>query len=228
MAEKILPISKADAARAKGRSRATVTEACRPGGALAAAVLPDGRLNSAHKSYKAWLAGADRAPTKVAKRAHSRAPKPTTSAKPGRNRASKPTAPAPVEPAPGSQARVPTDDELTGLLQTFGTHRNLSDSLKLRKAYVDLSEKELRLKEAKGQLVKREILVTIVSSFDQAFHQLLTDLPKTATRELYTMARAGRSLEEAESKHKELVSSHLTTAKEQVRHALRSAHGPAT
>lgn len=240
-ATRVRPVSKKDAADQKGVTKGAVSLACRLGGALHAALLDTGRLNSAHPAYEAWIAGrrgqphTDDAPTGKLEGAKSAPTVPTKSVKPGQKKVGKPTAEGPEaaqsasseaikEPAP----RVPTDDELTGLLQTFGTHRNLSDSLKLRKSYVDLCEKELRLKEAKGQLIKREILVTIVACFDQAFHQLLTDLPKTASREIYAMARNGSPLEAAEQKHKELVSSHLTAAKEEVRRKLRAAHGPAT
>jgi hypothetical protein len=231
-------ISKKDAATEKSVTKGAVSLACRPGGILHAALLDDGRLNRLHPNYVAWLRGerqvhgvvprADRAPTSPPKKTKGAPSKPTGSPKKPEKSAGEPTADSPETSSTASQARVPTDDELSGLLATFGTHRNLSDSLKLRKTYVDLLEKELRLKESKGQLVKREILVTIVTAFDQAFHRLLTDLPKTSSRELYAMARSDRPLEEAETKAKELVSSHLSAAKEQVMRALREAHGPTT
>lgn len=49
------PESRAALAARRGVTRGAVTLACRPGGALAAAALPGGRVDTAHPAAIAWL-----------------------------------------------------------------------------------------------------------------------------------------------------------------------------
>ena len=57
------PITKADAARRKGVSRAAVTSATKGGGALAAALVAGGRLDPEHGAFRQWLGEEARGPT---------------------------------------------------------------------------------------------------------------------------------------------------------------------
>ncbi len=178
-------------------------------------------------AVRATTAKPDRAPTPTRKRARATASKPTPSPKQAKKRTGKPTAPPPEKPpapppAPKYPALFPTDGDLEGVLEKFGTHRNLKDSLQLRKTYVDIREKETRLAETEGQLISRELFRKLVGAIETGFRQMLTDLPKTVARTLYAMARSDRPLEEGESKTRELVGAQLESVKEHARRLLKS------
>ncbi len=238
------PISRADAARAKGVSRAAVSIACKVGGQLHAAQLDGGRIDEAHPAFAAWLSSGakaikraeqpDAAPTKPTKPAAAAPRAPTGKAKPPRKQPSGPTAPRPGKGAakppkkPSELAAPPAvaADELDAyasllseLLERFGTARNFRDWLLARKAIADIREKELKNEEKEGLSISRELVQTHVIGLIEGFtRQLLSDTPKTIARTLYSMARSSQPLEAAEAKVRGLISAQLVPVKE---HATR-------
>src|SRR5690606_14977592 len=148
------PISKADAARLRGVSKPAVSQACRPGGALFEALLPNGRLNSSHPAFIAWAG--DAAPKKPARRSPKEAARRAASngfvaANPSAPR--RPTSP-PASSEPDLSAWPPDDGpgstpELEQLSNEFGrliarlgaNHTEAVDQVDLWKRLEDILEK---------------------------------------------------------------------------------------
>jgi hypothetical protein len=241
---KSLPISKADAARAKGVTKGAVSLAVRPGGPLHAALLDTGRIDSAHPAYRKWLgparAPADRAPTATAKAARPAPTAPTSSAKAATAKADKPPArrpgPVPKEvpaPAPEQMPAIPraTTRELAHirgvlkpLVDRFGTYRVLKDWLEALKSIEIILEKHLGNEEAQGRLIDRELVrAHVFGALNAMARKLLQDSPKTIARRLAGHFNAKGTLEEAERMVRENLSSQIAPVKAKAARTLRDA-----
>lgn len=233
-----LPISKADAARAKGVTRGAVTHACAPGGALAPAVLAGGRIDSGHRAYKAWLRGDGARSSR--RKAPARAARGVTSRKPtSRKQRSDPPAARRAraeskELEPERHVPVPADAKeleeyaalLRPLLERFGTRRSFDDWLGALNQIEAILARHLKNEETQGRLISRELVRgAVFGALDALARQLLRDAPKTIARRLYALAKSGAGLEDGEKAVRENISSQIKPVKLRAVQVLRGA-GP--
>lgn len=232
-------VSRAEFARLAGVSKPAVTKASK--GPLLQAACSADRIDVDHPDAVAYVAAAtkgrkggasaaeqtDRAPTKTPKSTKAAPRAPTPPAKPGRKRAAKPPAPPhpppppppPTVPAEGAKPLDAYAQMLDELVTEFGTARNFRDWLQSRKMIADIREKELKIDEAEGRLIRRDLVMThLLGLIEGAFRQLLTDTPKKITRTMYAMARSDSPLEEAEARTRAFMSEQLEPLRD---HAVR-------
>ncbi len=221
----VLPIAKADAARAKGVTRGAVTHACEQGGQLHDALLSDGRIDSGSEAYKAWLSGKaiDRAPTKPTKSGPSKPAAPT-----------RPTAKAPkAKPAP-TEPQVPAPKDiseledlkasLAPLVEKFGTVTAFKDWLAAIRAIETILEKHLSNEQAMGRLISHELVQAhVTGALVTLCRKLLTDAPKTIARRLAGHFASKGTVEEAERIVRENLGSQINPVKAKVVRVLRTA-----
>lgn len=231
---KSLPISKADAARAKGVTKGAVSLAVRPGGPLRAALLESGRIDSAHRAYRAWLGRepSDGAPTTPTKSAKAAPEPPTASAKPAKKKRPGPTPkrpepppPPPLVPAPDSLGEL---EEIRALLKPltdrFGTSRHFRDWLLSLKDIEVILEKHLGNEEAQGRLIARELVrAHVFGALNAMARRLLQDAPKTIARRLAAHFKANGTVEDAERMVRENLSSQIEPVKAKAARTLREA-----
>lgn len=216
------PIARRELARLGGVTQAAITKATQPGAPLADAVLSRGRgLDLDHPKVQAWL-----------KRRHAAAtstPAAPDSAQPA------PTQPRHAAPVLGGDrlrqavremdgAEMPdgwqhlTLDEVAAmpieeLVRRFDHIDSVKGWLDAAKKAADTRAVDLRNMETQGQVVSREMVRTHVFGAMEASHvRLLGDTPKSITRRVYAMARAGEDVEQAEKVVREMISSQLKPA----------------
>lgn len=122
---------------------------------------------------------------------------------------------------PEEVARFPSLT-LQQLVEEHGTEHQIKDWLDARKKIADIVEKDLKNEETLNRLIERELVeVHVFGAIDEAFRRLLTDTPKTLTRELYTASKTGLPVEEAEAKTRQALSKLLKTMKDKATRALK-------
>lgn len=233
-------VSRADIAREKNVSRMAVTKAIQDG-RIAAGACVGSRVDRAHPSVVGWNPKGAPAQPKAPEKGSKQAPK-----TPAVRRD-----PAPTQPAPpvqrGRPSRKATASAVTGipafghgdgqgsdadleelteflqpLLKRFGTDVRFSDWLDSLKTIEDIRGKRLANEKTEGRLIERELVeVHVFGAIDEAFRRLLTDTPKTLTRELYTASKTGLPVEEAEGKTRQALSKLLKTMKDKATRALK-------
>jgi len=231
------PITKTEAAKAKGVTQAAVSFATRPGGALHPALLEDGRrINSTHPAYLAWVKSA-RTPPAPAKAARKRPPVPTTGGPKRGKRAAKatpePTAeppPAPPVPAPQGTSEL---EELSALLRPlldrYGTARGFRDWLQAAGQLEAVRERKLKNDEREGRLIDRALVSTHLMGALQRLHRrLLGDSAKTIVRRVYAAAKGGVPVEETEAEYRAAIGALLKPAAETTAALLRDRSGDAS
>lgn len=226
-------VSRADLARLARVSRVAVTKQCAK--ALAGACAGD-RIDLDHHSVQIFLkahgVASDAAPTKAAKRPRIAPVAPTPSPDPTRKRRAKPTKvgrePDALPPQPDNAGTTEDLERITEMIQPvidrFGTVRALRDLLIALKDLEIIREKRLGNEESEGSLIPRDFVKThIFGAIEGTNRRLLSDMPKTLCRQLYTLAKTGRPLEEAESMTRLLLGKQLEVVKSQVAKSLRNA-----
>lgn len=233
------PVSRAELARLFGTTRANVTQRCR--GSWAAACDGD-RVDLDHESIQAAARkkGIDigkpaRAPTPPAKKgkASHAAPtkvaevEPTAEASPTkRRRGAEPKPDLPTQPADaGSEEDLDfIARTLDPLMPRFGTGQGLKDWAGGRNIVETVRGKMQARQVARGQLIPREFVEThILGLIEGANHRLLTDTARSLVRDLYSRARSGTSLEDAEASAKKIIGKQLDGLKTKAAALIRNA-----
>lgn len=105
-----------------------------------------------------------------------------------------------------------------------GSGPEFQDLLKLHNLYEDGRKKRIANDEKEGRLIGREVVrAAIIGLVDSSNRRLLSDVPETGVRLLYGHCNAGDPIETARTTLKDLLSSHLTPAKDQVVQSLLDA-----
>lgn len=227
-------VSKTDLARIAGVAKPSISKACQrnfPG------ALVGLRVDVDHPDVQRYLADKDGASTRLAEmlaNPPSVPPAPLPSTTPPE------LAPAPAQVrgaarrianatgATDKLAKPTTTIDLSGCLdmtlrevfEHFGTLPQFIDVLDATRRVADITERNLKIAERSGRLISRDFVRThVFAHLDALARRLLTDMPATLVRK----ARANLPIEVAEANARELISSQLQQAKEEIRRAL--AHG---
>jgi len=212
-------MSKAEFGRRVGRGRSTITEACQ--GALTAACLHSGRLDVSHAAVAEWC---------VARGIDPDVLRDVVASRPARARAEPQldrTRPKP-DPAP-SDATHARSLPLDGLLDLtlrqitdrFGSQQGFADFLDQRKKLADTLARELQIDRDRGLLVPRAFIEThVIGLIDGTNRRLLTDVPRSLCRELFSLAKSGAPVEEAESTTRKLIEKQIGGEKTRVLRAI--------
>lgn len=181
-------VSRTELAKLAGVAPKTVTVLAYPGARLAEAVRGRG-MDLDHPAVQAWLQ--ERA---------QKAPRPPLLA---------------TQSTPRAGAREITLDligemPIRDLLRHFEHVDDLNRWLDAAKKLADTRAQDLRNLESEGRVVQREaVRVHVFGAMEASHVRLLSDAPKTITRRLYGMARAGESARTAEKVTREIINSHL-------------------
>lgn len=223
-------VSRSDFARLCGVSPAAVTKACR--GKLAPACKGD-RIDVNHPAAKAYLAAhkqkrpsKDRVKPKARKPQSKPARAKTSSSKPGRKRRTSSTAAAPEDAAPPLNEDGLADEilDLTvrEVAERWGTSRSYVDWLEAYQKQQRARDLWLKNEQAEGSLISRELVEThVFGAMEALSKRLLTDAVKTLAARLYSLAKSGAPLEQAETDARELVTKQLRPVKSRVVRVLR-------
>lgn len=237
-------VSRAEFSRLAGVSDAMVSKLCRPGGKLSPAGVGR-RIDVDHDSAADYLRSKGVDPTKVEPSPAVEPEKPAasrrradggarqskgagerTGGRAGARRAAKSPEPVAV-PDPGDD---PEDIErladrtLRWITDNFGTKTAFKDYLEARKRIADIREKELKNAETEGRLISRDLVQThVFGTIEALTRRLLGDEPKTLAQRVYSMARAGEPIEEAEKVIRDGISSQIKPVKLRVVRTLREA-----
>lgn len=234
------PISKADAARLRGVSKPAVSQACRPGGALFEALLPNGRLDSSHPAFIAWLKSGGaaekpqpvrRSPKEAARRAAAGG---YVAASARAQRAPVPPKPAPEpdvtawppDEGPGSTPELQAlSDEFARLIARLGhNHTDAVDQVDLWKRLEDILEKRIKNARARGELIAREHVKNfVIEPVNKAWVAFLRDLPPNLARTIEAMVHAGEPLEALEAEIRKQMAEHIKAAQSSMLRGLANA-----
>jgi hypothetical protein len=228
-------ISRAELARLAKVTKAAVTKALK--GPLAASRVAD-RADLNHPALQAWLvkrgaapaasARSDRAPTPKPKGKAAAPAAPTSSRKrPAKAKPAPPEDPPPLPPeeAPPAMAEVDAFRALLGpLAARFSTRREFKDWLQGLEGLERYRRQRLENDERQGRVISRELVKThFFGAIDASNKRLLSDTPRTIATDLFALAKAGGSLEDAERSVRDAISSQLEPVKESMTRALRNA-----
>ncbi len=117
-------------------------------------------------------------------------------------------------------------DELASLLRPitdrWGTERRVKDWLAALEALERIQEKHLGNEETKANLIARDLVSNhVFGALRSHTQKLLRDFPKTSTRRVYALAKAGASLEEAEGAVREMLSKLIKDVKARIERSLK-------
>lgn len=233
-------VSRADLARRAKVSRPALTKQCKK--ALAPACDGD-RIDLDHPAVQSFLKAhgvedkpppvvSARAPTKTPKRAAWVPDEQTEVHDPPPKRRRKPTRAEieaePLPPQPDGAGSSEDLDELVRYLQPlrarFGTERLFRDWLIGLKIAEDIDSKRLDTAIKRGAVYPRQFVHAHILGLINGFNlRLLGDTPKTLCRELYSLAKTGRPLEEAERISRQLLGKQLKSVKSRVEIAIQNA-----
>jgi len=178
---------------------------------MAGAGLPNGRIDAEHPAVVEWARARGIDPARLLDR--GRAPSGIVQSGDGRSAEQGSTPEGPPQD-------VPRDPEaLLGLtfkeiVDMWGGVISLSDWLDARKRTAEIRRLELQNAETDGRLIERELVrVRVFGLVDATFRRLLGHAPKTIARRVYTLAKAGAPVEEAEAFVRETISSQLRILK---------------
>lgn len=98
------------------------------------------------------------------------------------------------------------------------------DELKALKLQEDIREKRLKNEQTEGALIAREFVKThLFGLLEELSRRILADGSRTIARKLYTAARSGVPLEEAEAMVRDILSQHLKKARDLAKRRIRGA-----
>lgn len=212
------PITKADAARRRGVTAASITKWAKK---HPEACLDGGRIDADHSSWLAYLSDSDDTSTDDTDEVAAETPTPTVV----RSRERDP------EPEPDDEDLDLESDfdryadlTLRELIERHGTKTGVRDWLDARKKIAEIREKDLKNAETDGRLIDRELVKThVFGAIEAGNRRLLTDFPKTAAARVYALAKTGMPLEDAEKLIRELIGTQLDPVKETAVRVLRNA-----
>jgi hypothetical protein len=193
----------------RGISRAAVTLAVRPGGALHAAYLPDVRMvDVAHPAAQAYLASR-RSPSA---RSEAAAVADAAAIELG-------IAPVDVHVAPGELERV--RDEA---ISRFGSLAQFVAVAQAARISADARLAQRKDAALAGRLISREhVRAYVFAPIDACFRQLLTDAARTIGLQVPALVRSGRPLEDVIALIQDIQSRALSGMRERMLRGLRSA-----
>lgn len=90
------------------------------------------------------------------------------------------------------------DWTLRQVLNKFGSDVKMVDFLRARKLVAEIQEKELKIKLARGEMVKRSILDAVLIPINRMCTQLVRDVPKSLSVRIPQLAESGKSTQELE------------------------------
>ena len=220
-----------------GVSRAAVTKRC----ASSWSVACDGdRIDATHAVILEAFAARGiappasavpaRAPTEQAKPAAALPPAPTVVAKTFKSRGPKPTRDipdddAPELPQPANAGTLEDLDTLGRLAQPlidrFGSARAARDWVIFQKDRETTIGRRLANAQLRSEVIPRDFVRThVIGLIDGVNHRLLSDIPKTLCRQLYSLARSGAPVEDAEKMIRQLLGKQLSGLKRLTEKAL--------
>lgn len=166
------------------------------------AVLPDGRLDIAHPVIVDYArrSGKKIPPRSMDKRTYTpRGP-------------DEGTWPPPDGPGSNDDLRE-ISDAFQPLLERFGTSDEMEAWIKPLKEVEETIAKRLKNARDRGDLIERDkVRGHVFGALDRLHRNLLRDAAATIVARLYSMARAGESVEEAQKVVRSIISSHLRPA----------------
>jgi hypothetical protein len=113
-----------------------------------------------------------------------------------------------------------TLDQLT---KQFGTAVDFSAWLDARRRIADVDEKELKISERRGVLIRRDYVARhVFAHIDDASKRLLQDASQTIAHRVYALANAGSPVEEAVQLVRKQIGRELAQARTKALHALQS------
>lgn len=219
-------------ARIAGVSPAAITKACK--GALSEACVGK-MVDLDHPAVVAYLKKKGVDPT-AGRPKRSKKADPPTESRPRKRRKRRRRAPDPPAteeddidlPGPNevTEEEIEAYAHLTldELVEKFGTAVRFAKWLDARKKISEIREKDLKNDETDGRLIDREFVRThVFGAIEAGNRRLLGDAPKTIARRLYSLAKAGAPVEEAEAVVREIISSQLRPVKTAAARGVRNA-----
>lgn len=190
------PIGRAEFARRARRGRSRITEACKPGGPLERACLPDGTIDAASPAAVAWAEARGIEPASLLV---DDGDAPAPAAAPCARRAAK-TAPAGPEETHDAGASGPTAEDFT--------------ALSYRRRVAEVAELESRVDVRARRLISTEFVrQRVLGPVEDLFGRLLSDVVMSLSRTVGAAARAGASDIEIAATLRSAVSRELARAK---------------
>jgi hypothetical protein len=114
------------------------------------------------------------------------------------------------------------DQSLRWLTERFGTATAFVDWLDARKTISDIRAKDLKNDELAGRLISRDLVKAhVFGAIENANRRILGDASTTITRRLYSAARSGATVEEADAIVREILSQTLHPVKATASRVLR-------
>ena len=214
-------IKKTEFAEQAGVSRAAVTKAC--AGALRAAVV--GKLiDIDHPDAVAYIRSKQVKKTSTP----TKKPRKPRAAAPSKKPISVAAAEPPQPPDGGSHFSEDADLRtvlhltLSELVKRHGTAAQFETWVKAKKTISETRIKDLAIAKAEGELILRELVKThIFGAMEASNLRLLTDAPKTLSRRLFSMAKAGGTIEEGEELARKLIGDQLKNVTATAKRILR-------
>lgn len=112
---------------------------------------------------------------------------------------------------------------LQEIIERWGTESRFRDLLEARKRLGEIVEKDLKNDETIGRLIDRDLVKThIFGLIDSLLKQLFRDAATNIARTTFGMARGGKTLEEAETTVRDILSSHVKDVKAKAAKVLRA------
>jgi hypothetical protein len=195
-------MTKAQFARAVGRSKSTISEHLK--GPLKAALMSSGRVNAAHSDAVAYARSCG-----VELAAGGPPPRPRS-----------------------EYGSPPDVDELLdwtyrAITDRFGSHQGFADFVDVRKVIADTRRLELQNEETDGTTISRELVrKSVFGAIESMFKALLNDAPRTISARVAGQVRSGASAEECERLVRELIATHLRAVKATAVRVLRGQPEP--
>ncbi len=180
-----------------GVSRPAVTQNCKAGKTLAAAVLPNGNIDADHPAALAFLSARGKKGTKLTN----------------------------VEQQASAVTEDITDDymdlTLRQIIDKHGSTANFAEFLKLYKDLVAIQEKELKNKKTKGELIPLEMVQNHIFDFlDGLTTKMLMDAPKSIGSDVVALIKSGATLEDITPNIQDTLGSYIQGAKARIEKVL--------
>lgn len=207
-----------------GVSRAAVSKAATRG--LKGAIVDD-RIDIAHPDAQAYIKHQQDKKTKKPATKRSTTKKPAAKKRPAkRNPVVKPLAKGESVPLHFKEEEAllaVLDLTLRELIKRHGTARQFKTWVDASKVIADIRNKDLKSAELEGLLIPRATVKThLFGAIENNNKRLLTDMPKTITRRLDTLLKAGTSIEDCEATVRDLLSGHVKGIKAAATRVLRN------
>lgn len=238
-------LTRAEFSRLAGVTKQAVGKACR---AQLAPACVGKRIDGTHPAAQAYLEQhgqelpeeLDRVEARAARArpAKAKAAQPAAGAPPSPPRAPPSPPSAPPSPGPAPPGKEPVrvvarevsdvsavaDMTIRQVVEKFGTVTAFKDWLQALRTIEDVREKNLRNAETDGNLISVHLVKThVMGAIEQAFRRLLTDAAKTIARRLYSAAKSGVPIEDAEQLVRDIISSQLKPIKDASARTLRAS-----